>query len=263
MLQIATIDAFTDQPFKGNPAGVCITDTPLPVEMMQNIAAELNLSETAFVVPIGEAKWSLRWFTPAVEIELCGHATLASAHRLFEQRLVASDTLLRFQTLSGELTARKVGDKIELDFPAIVVAPFEPQAEVIKALGIAPIHSRRKGLFTLFEFESNQVVRELAPDLKSMVEQGFGKFVVTARSENPKYDLVSRFFAPGAGIDEDPVTGSAHCVLAPFWAEKLSKNILHCYQASKRGGELEVELRGDRVLMRGHAVTVMKGDLLV
>lgn len=263
MLPITIIDAFTDKPFSGNPAGVCVTDAPLPDDLMQNIAAELNLSETAFLVPLSTEVWSLRWFTPAIEIELCGHATLASAHHLIESGRETGNNLIRFHTLSGELTARKVGDKIELDFPAVVTQPLEFETDVSTALGVKPIHTGRKGRFTLFEFDSEQTVRSLNPDLKTLVALGLNKFVVTARSDNPEFDIVSRFFAPGAGIDEDPVTGSAHCVLAPYWAPKLGKQVMQAYQASQRGGKLEIELKDDRVLLRGHAKTIIQANLLI
>lgn len=261
MLSITVIDAFTDKPFAGNPAAVCVTDTPLTETLMQNIAAEMNLSETAFLVPRGKNEWHLRWFTPAIEVDLCGHATLASAHYLFETGKAAGDGLIRFRTLSGELTARKIGDKIELDFPSVVPKPIHFGDDVSKALGATPLYSGKEGLFVLFELDSAETVRTLNPDLKTLVKLGAEDFIVCARSDDSHFDIVSRCFAPGAGIDEDPVTGSAHCALAPYWAAKLGKNILQCYQASKRGGVIEAELRGNRVLLRGHARTVLRGEL--
>ncbi|MBL0062914.1 MAG: PhzF family phenazine biosynthesis protein [bacterium] len=261
MIPITIIDAFTDEPFKGNPAGVCITDTPLSDKLMQNIAAELNISETAFLVPLATGNWSLRWFTPKIEVDLCGHATLASAHLLWEQRGITSDTVLHFRTLSGELRAQKVGNLIELDFPAVVPKPIQFGDDVSKALGAKPLYSGKEGLFILFELDSAETVRKLNPDLKTLVKLGAEDFIVCARSDDPQFDVISRCFAPGAGIDEDPVTGSAHCALAPYWSSKLGKNILQCYQASKRGGIVETELKGNRVLLRGQARTVLRGEL--
>ncbi len=263
MLKITVIDAFTNEPFKGNPAAVCLTDTPLADKLMQDIAAEMNLSETAFLVPTGAGQWHLRWFTPAIEVDLCGHATLASAHYLFENRFVTSDSLLKFRTLSGELTARKIGDKIELDFPSVVPKPLHFGDDVSRALGAKPLYSGKEGLFILFELDSADAVRKLDPDLKTLVKLGAEDFIVCAQSDEPSFDVISRCFAPGAGIDEDPVTGSAHCALAPYWAAKLGKNILQCYQASKRGGHVEAELRGNRVLLRGKAKTVLNGELQI
>lgn len=260
MLPITVIDAFTDKPFSGNPAAVCLTDTPLPDELMQKIAAEMNLSETAFLTPRGAAEWNLRWFTPAVEIELCGHATLASAFHLWQQHAAHENDVLKFHTKSGILTAKKIRDKIELDFPAIRVVSCIFPTEVVAAVGARLVYSGQKGLFTLFEVESAAHIRALTPDLKTMVAHGLGKFVVTARADDPQFDIVSRFFAPGAGVDEDPVTGSAHCVLAPYWVEKLGKNPLQAYQASKRGGALEIEWQADRVLLRGNAVAVLRAN---
>ncbi len=261
MLPITVIDAFTDEPFKGNPAAVCVTDTPLSDKLMQNIAAEMNLSETAFLVPLATGVWSLRWFTPAIEVDLCGHATLASAHLLWEQRGITSDTVLHFRTLSGELRAQKASNLIELNFPSVVPKPIHFGDDVSKALGAAPLYSGKEGLFVLFELNSAETVRNLNPDLKTLVKLGAEDFIVCARSDDSKFDIVSRCFAPGAGIDEDPVTGSAHCALAPYWAPKLGKNVLRCYQASKRGGLIEAELKGDRVLLRGQARTVLRGEL--
>lgn len=263
MLPITIIDAFTDKPFAGNPAGVVLTDAPLEQSLMQSIAAEVNLSETAFLVPTAPSHYSLRWFTPAIEVDLCGHATLASAHHLFESGTEAASHLIRFKTLSGELTARQKDGKIELDFPSVVPQPLRFGEAVNRALGAVPLYSGRKGLFVLFELDSAATVRALSPDLKTLVTLGAEDFIVTARSDDPRYDIVSRCYAPGAGIDEDPVTGSAHCALAPYWAEKLGKTLLSCYQASRRGGVVEAELVGDRVLLRGHARTVIRGSLLI
>ena len=218
MLKIPVIDAFTANPIKGNPAAVCITDTPLAAELMQKIAAEMNLSETAFLVPRGANEWHLRWFTPAIEVDLCGHATLASAHYLFENRIVTSDTVLHFRTLSGELRAQKVSNLIELNFPSVVPKPIHFGDNVSTALGATPLYSGKEGLFVLFELDSAETVRNLNPDLKTLVKLGSEDFIVCARSDDSKFDIVSRCFSPGAGIDDDPVTGSARCARAPYWA---------------------------------------------
>jgi len=261
-LILYTIDAFTNKPFAGNPAGVCITDKPLPDELMQHIAAEMNLSETAFFVPRKD-EYDLRWFTPAVEVDLCGHATLASAHFLFESGQLEPDNVAMFHTQSGLLTARKVGDKIELDFPVSIVSPADFPEGAISPLGATPVSYSKNDYWQLAELESEQIVRDLSPDIRALHSLGLGHFIVTAKATTPGLDFVSRVFVPEAGIDEDPVTGSAHCALAPYWSSKLGKTTLQAYQASKRGGYLEVEHKADRVLLRGHAITVMKIEMKV
>lgn len=263
MLKIAVVDAFADKPFAGNPAGVCVTDAPLEDDLMQKIASEMKHAETAFLVPRENYEWSLRWFTPAIEVDLCGHATLGSAHQIFEQRLASEDAVLKFHTRSGVLTAKKIGELIELDFPAIHPKPLTFGEDVFRALGTVPLFTGREGFFVLFEVSSAETVRKLNPDLKTLVHLGVGSFIVSARSDEAHIDIISRCFVPGAGIDEDPVTGSAHCALAPYWSAKLGKTILNAYQASERGGALEIEVRGERVLLRGKAVTVLRGELYV
>jgi PhzF family phenazine biosynthesis protein len=266
-IPIFQIDAFTSKAFKGNPAAVCLLDAPRPAEWMQNVAAEMNLAETAFVVPRQDGGFDLRWFTPAIEVPLCGHATLASSHALWETSRIARDKEARFHTLSGWLTARHNGDRIEMDFPALPADRAELPKAVEEALDIKPLAvvvNRRKdgsdGNF-LVELDSESIVRDVRPDfgkLRCAVNAGI---IITARGES-KYDFVSRYFACFAGIDEDPVTGSAHCMLAPYWAAKLGKTEMSAYQASARGGEVDVKLNGDRVILGGNAVTVLRGSLL-
>ncbi|HEX7084934.1 MAG TPA: PhzF family phenazine biosynthesis protein [Vicinamibacterales bacterium] len=263
---ILQIDAFTAAPFRGNPAAVCLLDAPADPSWMQQVAAEMNLAETAFVVPDGD-RFGLRWFTPEVEVALCGHATLASAHALWETGRVPAGRDILFETLSGTLGAVRDGDRIAIELPSRPVAPADPPAALIVALGAAP----RATFATvaggtgahpnyLLEYGSVDEVTALRPDFARL--RGVpGGVIVTARGTG-RYDFVSRFFAAPYGVDEDPVTGSAHCSLAPFWADRLGKTTLLAWQASKRGGELGVTLRGDRVRLAGHAVTVLRGELV-
>jgi PhzF family phenazine biosynthesis protein len=258
---IHQVDAFTDRPFSGNPAAVCVLDRPAEERWMQSVALEMNLSETAFLHRAGDA-WSLRWFTPAVEVELCGHATLAAAHVLWETNRLAPDEQARFDTKSGRLVATRRGNFIELDFPARPAAPAEPPAGLIDALGVAAIAVGRSRYDWLVEIGSEAEVRACAPDFKRLAQVEARGVMITSRSSDPAFDCVSRFFAPASGIDEDPVTGSAHCTLGPWWGAKLGRNALDAYQASARGGKLRITLAGDRVLLAGRAVTVLRGELL-
>jgi PhzF family phenazine biosynthesis protein len=223
-LPIVTVDAFADAPFTGNPAAVCVLERWLPDPALARIAAEMNLSETAFLVR-RDGELELRWLTPAVEVDLCGHATLASAHHLFSSGLAPSDEAIRFHTRSGVLTARLLeSGAIELDFPATPALPEAPPAGLVEALGARAIHSARKSPFDwLVEVESERDVRALRPDMTLLRAVPVRGVIVTARADDPALDFVSRFFAPAAGVDEDPVTGSAHCALAPYWSEKLGK----------------------------------------
>jgi PhzF family phenazine biosynthesis protein len=259
-LRIVTVDAFTDAPFKGNPAAVCVLPEPRDEAWMKNVAREMNLSETAFLRKDQDG-YLLRWFTPAVEVELCGHATLASAHHLWESGLAPTDRELRFLTKSGLLTAARDGDLIELDFPATPPAPAEAPKDLFASLGVPATAVHKSRFDYLVELPSEGEVRRLRPDFGRLRELGVRGVMVTARGEG-EYDIVSRFFAPGSGIDEDPVTGSAHCCLGPYWAARLGKTTLRCYQASERGGVLRVHVKGDRVKLAGHAVTVVRGELL-
>ena len=256
------VDAFTDVAFKGNPAAVCLLRGPEPTDWMQSLAAEMNLSETAFLLPEGEG-WRLRWFTPKAEVRLCGHATLASAMVLFTTRPELREAPLRFQTLSGELQARWAGGRISLDFPAMTPEPAAVSPEVESALGISLKGAVHAGDYYLFEAADEPSVRGLAPDFAALAQCPTPEVIVTARSDDPSFDFISRFFAPQLGINEDPVTGSAHCLLAPFWAQKMGQTSFKAYQASERGGVLEVHLKGDRVELLGAASFVFEGELLV
>jgi PhzF family phenazine biosynthesis protein len=259
--RIVQVDAFTERAFAGNPAAVCVMDAAADPAWMQDVAAEMNLAETAFLFAEGEA-WRLRWFTPAVEVDLCGHATLASAHVLWTEGHLPAGEIARFDTRSGRLTARKTDAGIELDFPADPPQPAEPPAALLRALGVDPRACAQGRLGYLLELASEDAVREAAPDFKSMLAAEPRPVIVTARSSTPEYDFVSRFFAPSMGIDEDPVTGAAHCCLACYWAERLGKNKMRAYQASRRGGHVIVHVDGDRVRLTGTAVTVLRGELV-
>lgn len=255
------VDAFADGAFSGNPAAVCLLPAPRDEAWMAAVAREMNLSETAFLVREGEV-FHLRWFTPAVEVDLCGHATLASAHALWEEGSLADDAIARFRTRSGELTARRDGDWIEMDFPANPPAPAETPDGLFDALGLRGVHVGRSRFDYLVEVEDEAAVLGARPQLERLAEVEARGVMITARADRPGYDFVSRFFAPRAGVGEDPVTGSAHCALAPYWSEKLGKDEMVGYQASARGGTVRVKVAGDRVLLRGRAVTVLRGELV-
>lgn len=277
---IIQVDAFTNTPFKGNPAAVCVMATAATDEWMRQVAAEMNLSETAFLVSqpcsegqIGEgANYSLRWFTPEVEVDLCGHATLASAHVLWSEGFVARTNIIRFHTKSGQLTATLAseadGDWITLDFPSQPVTPIAALPTLTLALNCDVRGIYASEVNYLVDVESEATLRSLHPDMTLLTQLPLQGTIVTAsssdasKSNTGQYDFVSRYFAPNAGIDEDPVTGSAHCSLVPFWKERLHKSKMLAYQASARGGVLKVAERGDRVTISGQAVTVMKGELL-
>lgn len=259
-IPIYQADAFTNQLFGGNPAAICPLTEWLPEDVMQKIAAENNLAETAFFVKT-QAGYLLRWFTPEYEIDLCGHATLASAHILFTELGYTGETI-HFETMkSGVLTVTRNGDKYTLDFPSRPPIPIEEPNGLVQALGgITPIgFYRSRDFFVVYESEYN--ISEMNPDFFALSKMDTVGVVVTARGK--EVDFVSRFFAPGAGIPEDPVTGSAHCNLIPYWAKVLGKNQLHAYQISARKGELWCELQGERVLMSGKAVTYLKGEIFV
>ncbi len=261
-IPIYQVDSFTSEPFKGNPAGVCLLDHPADEAWMQHVAAEMNLSETAFVVKRSDGAFDLRWFTPAVEVELCGHATLAAAHILWEIEVLAADSEARFHTASGLLTAVREGDRITLDFPANPPEPIEPPPGLLDALGVTASYVGRTRFDYFVGVGETGAVREASPNFGELKRLGVRGVMITARSDDDAYHFVSRFFAPGAGIDEDPVTGSAHCALAPFWAAKLGRVELVGYQASARGGVVYCRVAGDRVLLSGQAVTVLRGDLI-
>jgi PhzF family phenazine biosynthesis protein len=265
-LPITQVDAFTDTAFAGNPAAVCVLpgDFEATDAWMQAVAREMNLSETAFLRRQGEA-WNLRWFTPKVEVDLCGHATLASAHALWEEGHLGAATPARFDTRSGRLTCtRSESGRIEMDFPAKLARPAPPPGELLPALGADAARFVGKNAFDYFvELASEAEVRALVPDhgrLRTLPVRGV---IVTARARDGfDYDYVSRFFAPGSGVDEDPVTGSAHCALAPYWSERLGRTDLVGYQASSRGGRVHTQVSGERVILGGTAVTVLRGELL-
>ncbi len=255
------VDAFTDRPFAGNPAAVCVLPAPQSDTWMQQVAREMNLSETAFLLK-QEDGYSLRWFTPAVEVDLCGHATLASAHTLWTEGHLPPDTEARFHTRSGLLTAQRQGDWIELNFPAKLSEAIAPPPDLLESLDTTATYIGKNEYDYLVEVESEAMVRAMKPDFTRLRSLPVRGVIVTSRSSDPQFDFVSRFFAPAAGVDEDPVTGSAHCALAPHWGDRLQKTEFLAYQASARGGVVRVRWEGDRVILGGQAVTVMRGELL-
>ncbi|MEO8195829.1 MAG: PhzF family phenazine biosynthesis protein [Thermoanaerobaculia bacterium] len=266
-LPISIVDAFTDRPFAGNPAAVCLLDRERPepgAAWMQTLAGEMNLSETAFLLPKGDT-WSLRWFTPKAEVALCGHATLASAHVLWESGRLAPDAPALFDTLSGRLTARRAGGQdawIELDFPERRESPHADLPELFAALGVRPVYFGKNAYDYFVEVATADEVRALEPDFAALGRLPVRGVIVTAIGDAASgFDFVSRFFAPGVGVPEDPVTGSAHCCLAPYWGEKLGKEEMVGYQASPRGGTVKVRLEGERVILAGRAVTIVTGEL--
>jgi len=260
-MRIFQVDAFADAAFTGNPAAVCLLEAPAEAAWMQRVAAEMNLAETAFVEPRAGG-YLLRWFTPAVEVALCGHATLASAHVLFSTGSAAPGEPIRFDSASGPLIARRAGEAIALDFPARPARQAEPPPGLLKALGIAaPAWAGRSDEDFLVVLGSQEEVTRLRPDLARLAEIRVRGTIVTAPSSRPGADFVSRFFAPAVGVPEDPVTGSAHCTLAPYWCQRLGSASLTGYQASARGGTVAVRLENDRVILAGRAVTVLAGEL--
>jgi PhzF family phenazine biosynthesis protein len=249
------VDAFADKPFSGNPAAVCILEEPREDAWMKLVARELNLSETAFLHPL-ENGWSLRWFTPAVEVQLCGHATLASAHVLWQTGRLPGSSPAVFHTLSGELSAVRVGSHVTMDFPATFAEAADAPSDLARALGTSFSWVGRSRFDFLVELADESAVRKLSPDFKLLAKLPVRGVIVTAPSKTPGVDFVSRFFAPASGVPEDPVTGSAHCALGPFWSERLNKSDLIGYQASDRGGTVHVGLRGQRVILSGSAIIV-------
>ncbi len=263
-MKIYQVDAFTEKPFSGNPAGVCVLNEELEEKLMQNIAREMNLSETAFLVREGEGqnlKYILRWFTPDSEVDLCGHATLAGAHILWEKGYLGKDREAKFSTKSGLLTAKMNDGWIELNFPALPEEKAEPPAELLNALGIEATYVGKNKFDYLVEVESEEIVTAIKPDFMKILKVPARGVIVTGKSR--EYDFVSRFFAPEVGVWEDPVTGSAHCCLGPYWQKKLNKDEFIAYQASERGGILKIRVIGGRVLISGKAVTVLEGELLI
>ena len=265
MQPLFVVDAFTDRPFAGNPAGVLVLDTERDPTWMQAVASELNLSETSFLRLREDGVWSLRWFTPVLETVLCGHATLAAAHVLWTEGHHPPGEPIRFATASGELRALAAGDgSIVLDFPAAPPYPISPPPDLE---GVIPWPHRFVGRAGptknyLVEVDSPVVLRRLQPDLATLAALPAGGLIVTARSDDPAHDFLSRYFAPAAGIPEDPVTGSAHCTLGPYWQGKLGKSRFRALQVSPRTGALTVEVREDRVHLGGSAVTIIRGSLI-
>jgi predicted PhzF superfamily epimerase YddE/YHI9 len=259
--EIFQIDAFTNQPFAGNPAGVTLLSQPADPKWMQNVAREMNLSETAFLVKQADG-FDLRWFTPAAEVDLCGHATLASAHFLWENGILKAGDQARFHTRSGLLTAEKRGEWIEMNFPAKLETQVEPPPGLPATLGVPLSYVGRNEFDYLVEVEDETTVRGLTPDISQLARLPVRGIIVTSRGDtsrpDQRFDFVSRFFAPAVGVPEDPVTGSAHSCLAPYWGKKLGKKEMLAYQASARGGILRLRLEGERVIIAGQAVTVLQ-----
>ncbi|HNW27815.1 MAG TPA: PhzF family phenazine biosynthesis protein [Spirochaetota bacterium] len=257
--RIYHVDAFSERPFAGNPAGVCLLDGPKPDAWLRAVAREMNLSETAFLLEEGEG-YSLRWFTPATEVELCGHATLAAAHILWETGRLPGDATAVFRTLSGALSARRSGEWIIMDFPAEEDTPADVPESLVRALGGNPRYAGKNRFDYILEFGSEEEIRDMRPDFKLLGTVPCRGVIVTAATAG-EYDFVSRFFAPAVGVDEDPVTGSAHCCLGPFWGRRLGRASFTARQVSARGGTVRVEVRGGRVMLGGRAVTVMEGEV--
>jgi PhzF family phenazine biosynthesis protein len=256
------VDAFTDVPFKGNPAAICILEKELPEDLMQQIAMENNLAETAFVTKASSG-FNLRWFTPSVEIKLCGHATVATAHVLWQEGILDKSEVAAFHTLSGLLRVTKNDEWIQLDFPAFSFQPAVAEPGMLQSLGISPADTvfTHEGRF-VFMLDNADDLMNVSPDFTSLKKYPMAVITSRPRQGSP-YDFISRSFAPSHGVDEDPVTGSSHCVLAPYWSEKLHRNKLFAYQASQRGGELKLRLSDDRVLIEGKAITVIKGEMVI
>lgn len=258
---IVQVDAFTDRPFAGNPAAVCVLEKPAPETWMQDVAREMNLSETAFVSS-EEGEYRLRWFTPETEVDLCGHATLASAHVLWETERLDKESSARFRTRSGPLVCRLRERWIEMDFPATPAVEEGAPPGLTQSLAIEPLFVGKSVFDYLVLVDSEDSVLNMRPDFGALKRLDARGVIVTAQAESPQYDFVSRFFAPAAGVDEDPVTGSAHCCLAPFWGERLGKADMEAQQLSSRGGHVRMRVEGERVKLYGQAVTVMSGELV-
>lgn len=257
--QIFQVDAFTNRPFAGNPAGVVLVAYEKSDDWMRSFAREMNLSETAFLLKAGDG-YHLRWFTPKVEVSLCDHATLASAHVLFSEAMVSGNATILFSSASGVLKARFEKGWIELDFPALEIKPVSSTPQIDQAIGFSPREIFESDVNLLVELDSFDAVREYQPDFLKIFHLPYQGLIITSRMPSG-FDFASRYFAPRAGINEDPVTGSAHCSLATYWAEKLGKSEFNAFQASERTGELKVKLEKGRVLIQGQAVTIFKGEL--
>lgn len=261
-MTITTVDAFASGPFTGNPAAVCVLDAPAPAAWMQALAGEMNLSETAFLSPAGEA-FHLRWFTPTVEVDLCGHATLAAAHLLYESGRLSPEAEAQFETKSGRLGVRmEAAGRYTMDFPATPPAATEVTDGIGDVFGVPPVWTGRSRFDLFAELGCEADVRALDPDPQAVAALGARGVILSARADaGAPYDVVSRFFAPGVGVNEDPATGSAHCAIGPYWAGALHTDTIVCHQASARGGRIGVRVLGDRVELSGHAVTIYRGRL--
>ena len=261
-LTIYQVDAFTGKPFAGNPAAVCLLPEARDAVWMQNVAREMNLSETAFLVEQADG-YDLRWFTPAIEVSLCGHATLASAHILWETGVLEPDQPARFHTRSGLLTAIRGTDRIEMDFPSTPPEPVDTPPDLVRVLGVTPTYVGKSTVGDILaEVDSEAAVRDMQPNFSLLKRLDIRGVMVTSQADMEGIDFVSRFFASGAGIDEDPVTGSAHSCLGPYWGQRLGKETMVAFQASARGGTVHVRLAGERVILGGQAVTVLRAELL-
>ncbi len=260
MIPVYIVDAFTKQPFKGNPAAVCIMPSVLPDDRMQAIAYEMNCPETAFVVKQNDG-FLLRWFAPLQEVDLCGHATLATAHILYEHQNISKHEKIKFYTKSGLLTIIYRDDTIIMDFPKEEAYGCTIQQWIIDALGARPVYTGKNRMDYLVEVASEREVIEMNPDFITLKKMDSRGVIVTAKSSSKDFDFVSRFFAPGLGVNEDPVTGSAHCCLGPYWQKKLQKNVFTAYQASHRSGIVNVEVDESRVYIGGKAVTILSGQI--
>jgi PhzF family phenazine biosynthesis protein len=258
-MTIYQIDAFTDRPFSGNPAAVCITPEPLDRELMQNIAAEMNVAETAFVCPAASG-YSLRWFTPEVEVDLCGHATLAAAYVLWDRAYLRSGDTAVFQTKSGILKATTNGDWISMQFPREEDEPMKKSDLLEDAIGAKAVYTGKNRMDYIVEVESEDLLTSIEPEPTKLEKIHTRGVIVTARSASPDFDFVSRFFSPATGVPEDPVTGSAHCCLGPYWQRKLNKDEFTAYQASRRGGVVKVRMSGDHVFLSGQAIHVFTAE---
>ena len=257
------VDAFAERPFRGNPAAVCVLSSPQEDSWMQSVAREMNLSETAFLLKQSQS-YSLRWFTPTTEVPLCGHATLASAHVLWTEGYASTGQSIQFETKSGILIAKYQDDWIELDFPVDRSQDIPPITKLGDALGVPLKTVLYNSLGYLVEVATAEQVEKLQPNFALLKQLPLAQVIVTSKgAKDSEYDFVSRFFAPGVGIDEDPVTGSAHCCLAPYWRDRLQQDSFLAYQASARGGTVKINYDGgDRVLLQGQAITVMRGELV-
>jgi len=258
--KITVVDAFADRPFAGNPAAVCVLSRPADEQWMKNVAREMNLSETAFLHPLPDGEYALRWLTPNVEVDLCGHATLASAHVLWDEGHAPNDAPLRFSTRSGILKADRRGSEIALNFPALPVDPIDVPEGLTRVLGAEVVSAWSTGMDLLIELRDEATVRGVNPDLAALATLPVRGVIVTSKAKET--DFVSRFFAPQSGVPEDPVTGSAHCALAVFWGDRLGRDAMVGYQASERGGTVKVRREGDRVELIGRAVTIWRGELI-